>query len=100
MSERQYAMTRVKAGDYLLPSNDALTLWRIYQYEEEGTLEYDDGTKLVGTFWACARRPMPHEGTPMIDVVEWSEDWQHWAGPFKSRKEALEDALRSTAVPV
>jgi len=29
---RKYVMTRIDKGDYLLPSNDGETLWRIRQY--------------------------------------------------------------------
>lgn len=30
--ERKYRMTRLAAGDYLLPANDGQTLWRIAKY--------------------------------------------------------------------
>jgi hypothetical protein len=81
---RKYAMTRIAKGDYLLPSNDAQTLWRIYTYEEDGS-----AIGLKGTFWATAKRPMPDENALTEDVLGWS-DWQMWAGPFRSRKDALE----------
>lgn len=53
--ERRYQMTRVRAGDYLLPSNDGGALWRVSRYREDGSLERHDGTKVVGDFWRAAR---------------------------------------------
>ena len=33
-AERKYALIKILAGDYLLPGNDAHTLWRIRRYQE------------------------------------------------------------------
>lgn len=33
--ERVYQLTKVSSGDWLLPSNDGNTVWRICQYLEE-----------------------------------------------------------------
>lgn len=93
MNERKYQMTRLRRGDYLLPSNDRRTLWRIYAYEEDGSLERSDGTKVLGTFWACARRPMPQPGA-LIDVDEFLYTFGFWAGPFLTRRDAIDEALR------
>lgn len=94
---RKYAMTRVRKGDYLLPSNDAQTLWRIYQYEEDGSLihELPDRTEkpVVGWFWATAKRPMPREGAFVGDILEW-DDWEFWSGPHSTLHRAIEEALR------
>lgn len=90
---RKYAMTRLARGDYLLPSNDGRTLWRIYTYEEDGSAENYQGRVVKGTFWACARRPMPRGGAFVGELLEWS-DWDFWAGPFESRSEAIEEAIR------
>jgi len=91
--ERKYQITRLNRGDYLLPSNDGRTLWRIYSYEEDGSAETYQGRVIKGTFWANARRPMPREGVAVGDLLDWS-DWEFWAGPFDSRSEAIEEALR------
>lgn len=96
--ERKYALTRLSKGDYLLPSNDAQTLWRVYTYEEDGSASFviRDGSEQVikGIFWALAKRPMPNPDVP-FDLEEW-EGWVPWADLFDSRKEAIEDALRYT----
>jgi hypothetical protein len=89
MTERLYQMTRIYAGDYLLPSNDRLTLWRISRYYEDGSLE-QGGKPLVGWFWRAARhrdpfdRIAPHVigalygDVPSNDAVERFLDWDSW----------------------
>jgi hypothetical protein len=52
--ERKYAMVRLGAGDYLLPSNDAQTMWRISKYWEDGSLESHDGKVIKGEFWQAS----------------------------------------------
>lgn len=90
-------MTRLRRGDYLLPSNDGATLWRIYSYEEEGSLvdTLPDGSErpVIGAFWACARRPFPKPGE-LIELEGWF-DWEFWAGPLPTRQAAIEEALRA-----
>jgi len=99
VNDRKYQMTRLRRGDYLLPSNDAQTLWRIYTYEEEGSLieqSPDGGERAVtGMFWACARRRFPKPGE-IIDLDGWSDDeWEFWAGPLPTRQAAIDEALRA-----
>ena len=107
MSERAYKMTRLGPGDYLLPSNDAQTLWRLRTYEEDGTATYQteftpgkgpSGPEHVlrGTFWAVWRW---RDGFPSLDALaaslsedDW-EQWEFWAGPFEKRKAAIGEVL-------
>lgn len=96
--ERKYALTRIKAGDYLLPSNDGATLFRLATYEEDGSAEYvtRPGAKarpLVGTFWAVYRRPMPPLDQATADLLEWSDAWEWIAGPLDTRQQAIDEAL-------
>lgn len=96
--ERKYQMTRMGAGDYLLPSNDGQTLWRIYRYEEYGSLSYAKPgggyTEVRGWFWACARRPMPKEWLSFEELRDWSDiEWEFYSGPLSSRREAIEETL-------
>lgn len=49
--ERRFALVRVKAGDYLLASNDERGLYRIQAYDEDGSLESYSGEKIRGRFW-------------------------------------------------
>lgn len=98
VAERRYAMIRVRAGDYLLPSNDTQTLWRITSYAEDGTLVHvlPDGSERVvlGTFWQtakCNRRDWLDLND--YDMLDW-DHWDHWAMGFRTRRAAVEDALR------
>jgi hypothetical protein len=94
--ERRYQLTRISAGDYLLPSNDAQTLWRLRTYEEDGSLERNDGRKVTGTFWATWRWdggfPTHDSLVAAFETDDWTR-WQFWSGPFKTRGEAIRDAL-------
>lgn len=100
VQERKYAMTRVRAGDYLLPSNDGKTLWRIASYHEDGSAEWQDERgqwhKVVGTFWQTAkyRHGVPRVGLLDEDFLDWNE-WHTWETNLRTRKEAVEAALRS-----
>lgn len=95
MSERKYAMTRIRKGDYLWPSNDRSVIWRIRQYTEDGSAEVwtNDGKtrRLLGTYWAIHRYTgRDHDA---IDTEEWSE-WETWDSLLKTREQAIEAAMK------
>lgn len=104
MTERTYQMTRISAGDYILPSNDGQTLWRIHSYQEDGSLveyervggkvDYDSGRTITGTFWAVSRydRPWTEDDAFDEDFLDW-ERWRERANSFKTRRAAIDDAL-------
>lgn len=102
--QRRYALTKLNKGDYLLPGNDAKSVWRISQYEEDGSLERgDDGTVVIGTFWQVARLADPVLLSRVIlgnidhDDMELLDGWSVWEiadGPLSTRKAAIESALR------
>lgn len=102
MTERRYQMTRVRAGDYLLPSNDGARLWRLSSYEENGSLEESDGEggyrKVVGTFWSAwyfpgtldeAQALLDRDADEFLDFTRWRE----WETLLPTRKAALDSAL-------
>jgi hypothetical protein len=90
-------MIRLGAGDYLLPSNDAKTLWRLATYGETGDAERPDGSKVVGTFWGVWRwdggMPSIEQLAASMEEDEWFR-WEFWAGPFSRRSDAIAEALR------
>ena len=103
--ERKYRMIRVSAGDYLLPSNDLKTLWRIYKYREDGSAKWgpDEHGKyhdITGEFWACARYERPFDGkldmVEDFDFLDWGDHWLHWDGMARSRQEAIDAALKTS----
>jgi hypothetical protein len=103
MNDRLHSLVRIREGDYCLLANDNETLWRISRYEETGLAEYQDADgkwhKITGSFWQTAK----YRGT--VDVladpehVNWDafldwDSWDHWAGGFARRKDAVADIVR------
>ena len=90
VTERKYALTRIKAGDYLLPSNDEKTLWRIAAYEDgpsHGVEEWPRDEE----FWGLWR----FDSSPRAitdDDLDWNR-WQMIEGYFSTRREAVDYAL-------
>jgi len=80
-AERKYVMTKVRPGDYILPSNDGETLFRIASYEEDGSgywVGYG-GTRekqIVGTHWNGFRYNRPWDGDDAFD--DEFLDWDRW----------------------
>lgn len=101
--ERQWAMMKVgRAGDYLLPSNDRKTLWRIVRYHEDGSLEVwierGKTRPVKGWFWALwtYTKPIPEDGNfpaEMFDEALFAEYWQLCEDGFHTREEAIGAAM-------
>ncbi len=98
-AERRYKLTRISVGDYLLPSNDARTLWRVYAYEEDGsaTVQGKDGRDrpLRGRWWSTAKyaAPLLDLGLLPDDFLDWCY-WTVWDTCLASREAAIGSALR------
>lgn len=89
--ERKYALAKVAAGDYLLPSNDAATVWRIAKYTEgpsSGIVGWSRDKEVWG-LWKWHRPMSPGNA---VDTADWS-GWEFWDGPLFSRQEAIDSAL-------
>jgi hypothetical protein len=79
---RRYVLTKIKAGDYLLPSNDAQTLWRIARDEREGW-----------SVWRWADELSEA-------IFEHLDDWGRWecmSQWLRTRGEAIDEAMRMTS---
>lgn len=92
---RRYALIRVRAGDYLCPSNDGLTLWRFSAYEDGADygLVVAYGSR---RFWKASRTPMPDSGRgrglldlDALDDLPWIES-HAW---IPSRKAAVAEVF-------
>ncbi len=91
--ERKWALTKIKAGDWLLVGNDGKTLWRIATYEE-GESHGVEGMP-DKTFWGVWKWPRPVGGALDMDALE---DWSGWdmdEGWLKTREAAIQSALRA-----
>jgi hypothetical protein len=100
-TNRKHALTKVTAGDYLLPSNDGRTLWRIVKSEETVPVESghditrDQTTKTV-LLWSTWRWTRSMPGLP-IDAnlvgLDW-EDWELTEQWLPKRADAIKAVLR------
>lgn len=90
--ERKWQMIRLKAGDYLLPSNDRATVFRIYRYTDgpSGGLDMPKDRD----FWAAWRWLKDPEGLDEIAFDYFPDGWTEVATFLDTRQEAIDAALR------
>lgn len=89
--ERKYAMTKIGTGDYLLPSNDGTKIWRLRRYLDGPGFGREDmrTDRLLWGVWLWNGR------LDRVSVEEEDgDDWQMWGSGLRSRREAIEEALR------
>lgn len=89
--ERKYALVRLKAGDYILPSNDGQTLWRIARYTDgpSSGLDLPRDREFWGV-WRWTGRVIEGE---YLDTEDW-QSWEFFQGMYDARSEAIDAALR------
>ena len=93
---RKYALSKVKPGDYVFPSNDGQTVLRVAKYEDgpsHGLVDFDNDRE----FWGVWRWAEPFTGAKggYIDVEDWNR-WEFCEGMLTTRAEAIDAALRIT----
>jgi hypothetical protein len=89
--ERKYALSKVKPGDYILPSNDGKTIWRIARYTEgpsSGIVDWPRDREVWG-YWRWDGEVDPG---CYIDTGDWNR-WEMVGGICETRAEAINDAL-------
>lgn len=91
--QRKYALSRVRAGDYLLLSNDGATLWRIAIYTEGPSSGLEDWPR-DRTVWGCWFYERPVTGADAVSVEDWGY-WEFWEGLYGNRRDAIDAALRA-----
>ena len=87
--ERKYQLTKIEAGDYLLPSNDGRTVWRIRRYTDgpSGGLEHWPKDREVWGIWGW-------RGATLELTLD-EDKWAYWDGLCDTREEAIQLALKS-----
>lgn len=99
---RKWQMIRLGAGDYLLPSNDRQTMWRLFRYEEDGSLISigPDGVEVPirGHYWMVCRWNAPLTALADGDWDEWDR-WQEYESLLPSRSAAIDSALSRELAP-
>jgi hypothetical protein len=97
MAERRYSLTKLGPGDYLLPSNDGETLWRIATYTDGPSFGLDDWPR-DRTFWGAWRYDGRMRWREGVDDPEALLDCNDWSGPvdtyLATRREAIAGALK------
>jgi len=100
--ERKYVITKLREGDYLLPSNDTETIWRLVSYVEDGSGQYQDKRgklrPITGTWWSVYYMRagkfaslVESDLTSNEDILDWDE-WESWAwGAYRTRAAAIAD---------
>ena len=103
---RKYAATRIEAGDYLIPSNDATTIWRVNSYKDNGVyIEWksnDAGLMHLGgparTRWQAHRYKLTVAQLDALgdelprDFLEWDQ-WQYDSGDYPTKAAAIKAVI-------
>ncbi|HEY4451023.1 MAG TPA: hypothetical protein VGN13_05465 [Solirubrobacteraceae bacterium] len=87
--ERKYVLTKIARGDWMLPSNDGRTIFRLYHDPEALAGETTDGGEMRRAAWTLWRWTGGH----VVDTWSWSE-WELLDGSLYTRTEAIREALR------
>jgi len=86
---RKYAMFTIGTGDYLLPGNDADTLWRLRKYKDitlDAQPERWEAFKWIHSLQESA------ETDRVPDPWDWDE-WDPWGSGYRTRNEAIQEVL-------
>lgn len=89
MGERKYQMIRIAAGDYLLPSNDTQTLWRIVKIKEMDTEKLRDVEVWEALYHET---PLQQLNINSFDPDDWTP-WRCWETWIPTRRDAISIAL-------
>lgn len=88
-TQRKYVMTKIGPGDYLLPSNDAETIYRIRRYEDGPSQGLDwERDKEVWGVW----RWLGLADAKGIDLDD-QDRWEMVDANCRTRAEAVDEAL-------
>jgi hypothetical protein len=89
-TDRKYALSRIAAGDYLLPSNDGQTIWRIARYQDGPSSGLD--LPRDRTYWGVWRWTGRVALAHYVDIEDWDQ-WDFHDGFHQTRAEAMRVAL-------
>jgi hypothetical protein len=89
-------MIRLGKGDYLLPSQDAKTLWRIATYEDgpsHGIMDWPRDLILWGLWKWNGEMPTVDQIAANLEEGVWTDRWLFWEGGHRTRSEAIESVV-------
>lgn len=85
---RKYVLTKLDVGDYVLPSNDGTTLWRIARGDEPT----GDENQFFARVWQLWRWRHAIEAVKWEDGADW-DNWELTASWLDTRAQAIDYAL-------
>lgn len=88
MTERKYPLSKIAAGDYVLPSNDGRALWRVSRYRVDDRRSVD---RWLIQRWIGGGNL---EAIARSDLLDWNL-WETWDTEYETRAEAIDAALRA-----
>lgn len=94
MAGNRYAMTKLGPGEYVVPSNDAHTLWMVSSYEDGKAHGLDRGPDLV-TLWVTRSTPFPQDSALSTSEIR-ALPWREVETSHRTRKAALESIFGKT----
>ena len=94
MAERVYPLFKIKAGDYLLVSNDQRTLWRIRSYVDGPSYGLDDWSR-DRTLWElrCWNQWVGNPDGLTVEVIDDEDQWDLVSAWHERRADAIEAAM-------
>lgn len=96
-AKRKFALVKVAAGDWLLPSNDERTLWRLRRYEDGPSYGLDPEVFPTDfSAWQLWRYRHPLVAA-VRRVDDDLHDWDQWdliSQHHKTRGEAIDEAMK------
>lgn len=95
-ADRKYSLTKLVAGDYLLPSNDGKTLWRLRRGFNEQIADERGKIKKEFTWevWRWTLGIVDGGRGQIPDPEDWDE-WELWDGYCQTRDDAIRSALKA-----
>lgn len=100
--ERKYALRRIDTGDYVLPSNDLRTLWRVCIGEEANERDCGKPRQIWELWrWRADEPGLDESGNlstaamkALIENEVWTSHWELCATTMQTRAEAIKEAMR------
>lgn len=91
--ERKYVLTKIAAGDWLLPSNDAQRIYRLRKYTDGPSFGLDpEISPRDFEVWRVSKWDQPIAMAGEISVDD-EDRWEHVFDGARTRAEAIQAAL-------
>jgi hypothetical protein len=92
LTKRKYALTKLREGDYVCPSNDGRFLWRFQRYQD-GRASGLDVRYELRWFWQASKAPMPWGCGTLVAMDDLA--WRLTDSMLPTRTAAIEAMLQA-----